>query len=236
MTQNIQAVAFDLDGTLVDSIPDLAAAANAMRVELGMSELPHEVVQSYVGDGMASLVHRTLSADYAGVADEALWQQGFPIFMRHYAHNIVNATRPYPETETGLELLKTLGLPLAVITNKNETLAVKLLQDLGLADYFSIIIGGDTLPERKPSPAPLQHVAEVLGVAPENMLMVGDSHNDFLAAKAAGCPSVGVSFGYGDMAELSRDEATKPDFIINKLPEIYETLRGKQSDVNFQVA
>lgn len=225
MSYNIQAIAFDLDGTLVDSIPDLAAAANAMRVELGLVALPTEIVQSYVGDGISVLIHRTLSGNDTGTADEHLWQQGFPIFMRHYAHHIAHATRAYPETEAGLGLLKTLGLPLAVITNKNEILATKLLKELKLADYFSIIVGGDTLPERKPSPAPLRYVAEILGVAPENMLMVGDSHNDFLAAKAAGCPCVGVSFGYGDMKQLSQDVATTPNFIINKLTDIYEKLR-----------
>lgn len=232
--QSIQAIAFDLDGTLVDSVPDLAASANAMRVELGLPELPRDIVQSYVGDGIAVLVHRSLTADHHGTADDDLLERGFPIFMRHYAHNIANATRPYPETETGLELLKTLGLPLAVVTNKSEMLAVKLLKELNLMDYFSIVVGGDTLPERKPAPEPLRHAAEVMGVQPENMLMVGDSHNDFLAAKAAGCPSVGVLFGYGDMTELSRDEATKPDWLINKLPEIYEQLRGTEQQVSFE--
>lgn len=228
MLKNIQAVAFDLDGTLVDSIPDLAASANAMRVELGLAELPRETVQSYVGDGINALVHRALSGDYHGKVNANLLERGFPVFMRHYAHHIANATRPYSETEAGLGLLKTLHLPLAVVTNKSEMLAVKLLKELNLLDYFSIVVGGDTLSERKPSPEPLWYVAEILGVAPENMLMVGDSHNDLLAAKAAGCLSVGVTFGYGNMAQLACDDATCPDLIVNKLPEIYENLRPSQ--------
>ncbi|ULJ59468.1 phosphoglycolate phosphatase [Wielerella bovis] len=222
---HVQAVAFDLDGTLVDSIPDLAASANAMRVSLGMSELPAATVQSYVGDGIGILVHRTLTNDRNGQAEETLWQQGFTAFVKHYGANIANATRPYPQTEAGLGLLKTLGIPLAIITNKSEKLAVKLLKDLGLDHYFSIVVGGDTLPERKPSPEPLRYVADVLGVACENMLMVGDSHNDIIAAKAAGCVAVGVTFGYGDMQELSREPATKADWLIDSLPEIYESLR-----------
>lgn len=226
--EHVQAVAFDLDGTLVDSVPDLAAAANAMRVSLGLTELPRERVQSFVGDGIGILVHRALTDDYQGRADEALWQQGFSAYVRHYGANIANATRPYPETEAGLELLKSLHIPLAVVTNKSEMLAVKLLKDLKLDHYFSMVVGGDTLAERKPSPEPLKYVAEILGVQPENMLMVGDSHNDMLAAKAAGCPAVGVTFGYGDMVELSQDEATKPDWLINKLPEIYEHLCVQQ--------
>ena len=109
MLKNIQAVAFDLDGTLVDSIPDLAASANAMRVELGLAELPRETVQSYVGDGINALVHRALSGDYHGKVNANLLERGFPVFMRRYAHHIANATRPYPETEAGLGLLKTFA-------------------------------------------------------------------------------------------------------------------------------
>lgn len=226
--EHVQAVAFDLDGTLVNSIPDLAAAANAMRLELGLDALPVEQVQSYVGDGIGALVHRALTASARGEADAAAWEQGFGIFVRHYAKHIANATRPYPETEAGLGLLKSLGIPLAVVTNKSEMLAVKLLKDLQLDHYFSLVVGGDTLANRKPHPEPLLWAAEILGVQPENMLMVGDSENDILAAKAAKCPSVGVSFGYGDMVELSQHEATKPDWLISSLPEIYEHLRPKK--------
>ena len=148
--------------------------------------------------------------------------------MRHYAEHIADATRPYPGVAAGLALLKSLGIPLAVVTNKSETLAVKLLRALGLADHFSLIVGGDTLSEKKPSPAPLLYAAETLGVPPQNMLMVGDSRNDILAARAAGCPAVGVSYGYADMAALSRDPATRPDLVVSSLPEIYEHLRPQR--------
>ena len=220
----VQAVAFDLDGTLVDSVPDLAAAANAMRQELGLEILEREIIQSYVGDGMASLVHRALTNDMHGMAEESLWQQGYTAFVKYYASHIAHATRPYPHTETALGLLQLLGIPLAVITNKSELLAVKLLKDLNLAHYFSIIIGGDTVSERKPSPKPLRYVAEVLGVETQNMLMVGDSANDIMAAKAAHCPSVCVTYGYGDVKELTRIPETRPDWIIQSLTDIYDHL------------
>ena len=126
-------------------IPDLAASANAMRTDLRLPELPREIVQSYVGDGIGVLVHRALTNSRNTQAEESLWQQGFTAFIKHYASNIANATRPYPETEAGLGLLKSLGIPLAVITNKSEILSVKLLKDLGLDHYFSIVVGGDTL-------------------------------------------------------------------------------------------
>ena len=226
----IQAVAFDLDGTLCDSIPDLAAAANAMRQTLGMAALPDAAVQSYVGDGIGVLVHRALTDNPQGTAPEAQWQQGYTAFVRHYADHIADHTRAYPETEAGLALLQSLRIPLAVITNKNEILAVKLLKALKLDGYFSIVIGGDTLPEKKPSPEPLRHVAQVLGVNVANIIMVGDSKNDILSAKAAGSIAVGVTFGYGDMAQLSQNPATKPDWTINALPDIYTHLRPQKSE------
>ncbi|STZ75629.1 phosphoglycolate phosphatase [Bergeriella denitrificans] len=227
--EHVQAVAFDLDGTLCDSIPDLAAAAAAMREHLGLQPLPEKVVESYVGDGIGTLVHRVITNERDTLADEALWEKGFVFFMQYYRAHLSDFTRPYPETEAGLGLLKSLGIPLVVITNKTEILAVELLKQLGLADYFSLILGGDSLPEKKPSPLPLVHAAEVLGIDHANMLMVGDSKNDILAAKAAGCLSVGVTFGYGDMTLLSQDQATKPDWLIGKLPEIYENLQPQKA-------
>ena len=223
--EHVQAAAFDLDGTLCDSVPDLAAAAEAMREHLGMEPLPAKTVESY-----GKLVHRVITNDRDQEAAPDLWEKGFVFYMKYYRDHLSDFTRPYLETEAGLALLKSLGIPLVVITNKNEILAVELLKQLGLADYFSLILGGDSLPEKKPSPLPLQHAAEVLGIDPANMIMVGDSRNDIIAAKAAGCLSVGVTFGYGDMTLLSQDKATKPDWIIGSLPEIYENLRPKKAE------
>ena len=216
---HVQAVAFDLDGTLVDSVPDLAAAANEMRAVLGMERLPEATVRSYVGDGIAVLVHRALTDDEHGQADLPLFEHGSEVFLRYYADHIADRTRPYPETEAGLGLLKSLGIPLAVVTNKSDLLAIKLLKALKLEQYFSIVVGGE----------PLRHVAGVLGIQTQNMLMVGDSRNDMLAAKDAGCPVAGVTFGYGDMAALSENEATKPDWLIGSLVEIYGQLEAVHS-------
>ena len=226
---HVQAVAFDLDGTLVDSVPDLAAAANEMRAVLGMERLPEATVRSYVGDGIAVLVHRALTDNEHGQADLPLFERGSEVFLRYYADHIADRTRPYPETEAGLGLLKSLGIPLAVVTNKSDLLAIKLLKALKLEQYFSIVVGGDTLNVRKPSGEPLRHVAGVLGIQTQNMLMVGDSRNDMLAAKDAGCPVAGVTFGYGDMVALSENEATKPDWLIGSLVEIYGQLEAVHS-------
>lgn len=225
--EHIRAVAFDLDGTLADSIGDLAAAANQVRLGAGLDGLDETLLASFVGDGIGVLVHRTLAGRRDGVADEAAWQRGVAAFVAYYREHLSVHTRLYAGVETALGLLKSLGLPLAVVTNKSEVLAVSLLRNLGVADEFSLIVGGDTLAERKPSALPLLHTAEVLGVRPEELAMVGDSANDILAAKAAGCFSIGVRYGYADMDALSADEATRPDRVVGSLPEIYDSLAPK---------
>lgn len=222
---DIHAIAFDLDGTLVDSIADLCAAANHMRAQFELSPLPHDELTTYVGDGLGSLVHRALSGDKNGKVDEAMWARGFTLFMSYYRDHLSVYTRPYPQVETALKLFKSRHLPMAVITNKNEILATELLCQLGLADYFSLIVGGDTLSEKKPSPMPILHSAEVLGVPIKNFLMVGDSANDILAAKAAGALSCGVTWGYADMGQSAQHSATKPDIIIDHLPQIDDGIR-----------
>ncbi len=220
--KNVQAIAFDLDGTLVDSIVDLAQAANAMRADLGLELLNEDTIESYVGDGMGTLVHRSLTNEMQGIAEDALWQQGFTLFVQHYFAHIADNTRPYPGVIDGLKLLKKQSFPLVVITNKNERFAIELLKRLDLLDYFSIVIGGDTLPERKPSAAPLIHACEVLNIKPDELIMVGDSKNDILAAKAAGATAVGVNYGYANMNDLSQNKATAPDIRVNLITDLHD--------------
>ncbi|KMN32230.1 phosphoglycolate phosphatase [Chromobacterium sp. LK1] len=218
--KHIKAVAFDLDGTLVDSIPDLAAAANAMREHLDLPPLPALRIQEHVGDGIASLVHRALTNERDGQADPALWERGYVFFIQYYREHLSDNTSIYPGVTDGLGLLRALQLPLAVITNKSERLALPLLEQLGLRDHFSLIIGGDTLAEKKPSALPLQHVCQVLGIAPEQMAMVGDSANDVLAARNAGCAAVAVSYGYADAAALGAD------LVVANIAELYDLMKN----------
>lgn len=222
---DIQAIAFDLDGTLVNSLPDLCAAANQVRQAFQLPPLTETEIAPFLGDGIGKLVHRILTGSAETEASHDDWTKGFRTFVEYYRHHLTDHTRPYPDVETALALFKARGLPMAVITNKAEVLAVQVLQQLHLADYFSLIVGGDTLPEKKPSPLPLQHTAELLGVPVQNLLMVGDSGNDIRAAKAAGALSCGVSWGYGDMRILDQHAETKPDIIIDHLTQIDDSIR-----------
>lgn len=221
----IRALAFDLDGTLVHSLPDLMAAAQALRQSQNLAPLPEAELCRFIGDGMGVYVHRVLTGQYDGLAEQNKWEQGFAFFVRHYRDHLCVGSHLYHGVNEGLALFKTLGLPLAVITNKNEILAVELLRTLDIAHYFSLIIGGDTLSERKPSPLPLQHTASVLGVSVHEMPLIGDSANDILAAKASGSPSILVNYGYGDPQTLQSDQHTRADLLIGSLTELYDFLR-----------
>lgn len=217
--QHIQAIAFDLDGTLVDTLPDLVAAANAMRQHLDMPPLSDERIRSHVGDGIASLVHRAITDERDGQAEHAVWEQGFRFFVQYYRQHLTVFSTVYPGVTTAIGLLKTLNLPLAIVSNKSERLALPLLQELGLADDFCLVLGGDSLPQKKPSPEPLLHTCKVLNIQPQALLMVGDSHNDVLAARAAGCPVQVVRYGYGDAATLDADG------IVDSIEALYDMIK-----------
>ncbi len=230
--KSVQALAFDLDGTLVDSIQDLANAANAMRENLGLTALPQTTLESYVGDGMSTLVHRALTEDMNQEADADLWQKGFTAFAQHYFQHIADYTRPYDGVIDGLKLLKQQSFPLVVITNKSERFAIELLKKLDLLDYFSLVLGGDSLPEKKPLPTPLIHACEVLNIQANELIMIGDSKNDILAAKAAGAIAVGVNYGYANMVILGKNPETKPDLIISSITDLHDGGWLKQDIIN----
>lgn len=218
--KHIKAVAFDLDGTLVDSIPDLAAAANAMREHLGLPALAELRIQQHVGDGIASLVHRAITDERDGQADAALWERGFTFFVQYYREHLSVYSQVYQGVHDALGLLRALQLPQVVITNKSERLAVPLLEQLGMASAFSMVLGGDSLPEKKPSAMPLLHVCQTLGIRPDELAMVGDSHNDVLAARAAGSLAVVVRYGYGDADSLEADH------VVDSLVELYDLFKN----------
>ncbi|HEX2826623.1 MAG TPA: phosphoglycolate phosphatase [Burkholderiales bacterium] len=204
----IKGVTIDLDGTLLDTIPDLAAAANAMLAELGRPPLPLETIRTFVGKGIQNLVERTLAGHIDGGADAESVARAMPIYERHYVAVNGRHTTIYPGVKEGLEKLKSMGLPLAVVTNKSGRFTLPLLEEVGFSPYFRTVVSGDTLARKKPHPDPLLHACKTLEIAPRDMLMIGDSLNDTQAARAAGCPVFCVTYGYNeghDVRDLDSD-------------------------------
>jgi phosphoglycolate phosphatase len=198
----------DLDGTLADTIPDLAEAANRMLRELERPALGLELLRTFVGKGIPKLVERALAGSLEGRVDEELLARALPIYERCYAEENGKHTVIFPGAREGLQALRAMRLPLACVTNKAERFTLVLLEQLELARSFEQVIAGDTLPQKKPDPQPLLHACRGFGIAPRDMLMIGDSANDVEAARAAGCPVFCVDYGYNegrDVRELDVD-------------------------------
>lgn len=190
----VEAVLFDLDGTLVDSLPDIALAANLMLAELGRPQRDTDEIRRFVGKGIPNLVTRCMT-DGAQASDAEI-AAAIVVFRRHYA--VVNGEQAvvYPTVVDTLVGMRALGLRLACVTNKAEAFTLPLLDRLGLSRYFDAVVSGDTLSVKKPDPAVLKHACELLKA--RHALMVGDSANDALAARAAGLPVLLVNYGYSE--------------------------------------
>lgn len=195
---NKNVLLFDLDGTLVDSVPDLALAVNQMLIELGLSAYSQDIIRGWVGNGANTLVKRALSgdADISTDLDELLIKRGLEIFYQTYQSFNCIETRLYPEVIDTLTELKQRGYRLAIITNKPERFITPIIDGLGLNDLFELIIGGDSLEKRKPDPLPLHYACQQLSVNTDQCVMIGDSKNDILAAKAANMQSIALTYGY----------------------------------------
>ncbi|HEY7657680.1 MAG TPA: phosphoglycolate phosphatase [Burkholderiales bacterium] len=204
----VKAVMIDLDGTLADTIPDLAEAANMMLRELGRPALEPALIRTFVGKGIPRLVERVLAGTLEGRAEDALFARALPIFERCYAEVNGRRTVIFPGVREGLQQLQAMHLPLACVTNKAERFTLALLDQLQLASSFEQVIAGDTLPQKKPDPQPLLHACRGFGIVPGDMLMIGDSANDVEAARSAGCLVFCVDYGYNegqDVRELDVD-------------------------------
>jgi phosphoglycolate phosphatase len=222
----VAAVAFDLDGTLVDTLPDLHESANRMLAGLGREPATEPVVRSYVGDGVDRLVKRLLTGDHDGEPEPALFEQSVAAFRAHYAELLTRASRPFPGVVEALQALRGLGLKLACVTNKPERFTLPLLAGLGLAPYLDLTLSGDSLPRKKPDPLPLTHCAQVFAVPVSRLLMVGDSPGDTGAARAAGCPVFCVPYGYRGALEVHELDC---DAIVPSLKDCLELIRNPDS-------
>lgn len=209
---SVRAIVVDLDGTLLDSAPQLTEAANRMLREMGYPPVSQELLASYIGNGIGWLVKRALTGEMHATPDAALFEHALPIFEKHYTGLLLDS-KPYDGVIAGLDAMRAAGFRLGCITNKAARFTGPLLEGSGLAKYFGIVVSGDTLPEKKPHPLPLLHAAEFFGVPIEQLLLIGDSLNDTLAARAAGCPVFCVPYGYnhGEPAETLDSDAVIAD-------------------------
>ena len=214
-------ILIDVDGTLVDSVPDLAFCVDAMMAELGRAPRGETEVRKWVGNGVERLVQRALSGSLDGEPDVADFERAYPVFLELYAENTSKRSCLYPGVREGVDMLKAAGYPLGCVTNKAAQFTEPLLKDLGLYGDFSIVISGDTLPKKKPDPAPLLHAAEFFGCAPEAALMIGDSVSDVRAARAAGFRIICMSYGYNHGVDI-RD--AQPDAVVDRMTEILPLL------------
>ena len=210
-------VLIDVDGTLVDSVPDLAYCVDAMMRELGMPERGVQRVRHWVGNGVERLVKRALVNQLDGEPDEALFAKALPVFEALYRENTSKRSGLYAGVKEALDFLKTTGVRIGCVTNKASQFTLPLLQDLGVSDYFEIVICGDMVERKKPDPMPLLQAAEQLETEPRASMMLGDSMSDVNAARAAGFQIVCMSYGYNHGEDI-RDY--DPDAVIDSMAEI----------------
>lgn len=219
---NKKAILFDLDGTLIDSAPDLALAINHMLTTLGRDTFSEDHIRSWVGNGVEIIVRRGLSgkADYDTDLDPALFEKALDLFLTFYANNLCVDTVTYPNVRSSLKVLKAQGYRLVIVTNKPFDFIEPILDGLDLSGLFELCLGGDSLPEKKPSPLPLLHVCEKLSVTPAECVMVGDSKNDILAANAANMQSIGLTYGYNYGEDIGEHN---PDAVFEDFADIIAT-------------
>ncbi|WP_313777880.1 phosphoglycolate phosphatase [Thiorhodovibrio frisius] len=221
-------VLMDLDGTLVDSVPDLAHCVDQMMEQIGRPPRGEKAVRNWVGNGVERLVSRALSGSLEDRPSPEEYARAYPIFVELYAKHNCQRSVLYPGVREGLGWLHAQGFRLGCVTNKSACFTEPLLTHFDLRGLFEIVISGDSLPEKKPSPLPLLHAAEHFSVEPRQALMVGDSISDVKAARAAGFSIVCMSYGYNHGQDI-RD--AQPDAVIDTLPQLADLLPEREPDM-----
>ena len=218
----VKMVMIDLDGTLIDSVPDLAAAANRMLADLKRPEWDMAYYRAWIGNGVPRFVKRALTGEMQAEPEDKLYEQALALFRRHYAAAVSDLSRPYPGVVEALERLKAQGFSLACITNKAEAFTLPLLGNLDLYKYFQLVLSGDSLPKQKPDPLPLLHACEHFGIDSAHGVLIGDSSNDVQAARAAGMPVICVTYGYNHGHDIRQ---SLPDAVGDSLTDVPQFLR-----------
>lgn len=214
---------FDLDGTLIDSVPDLALSINKMLKTLNMTTYSTEVIRSWVGNGAEVLTKRALSGNIniSVDLDPLLVEKALGIFLDFYQQNVCVDTCLYPNVKSTLETLHSKNYRLVIVTNKPAQFIRPILEKFGLSNIFEMVVGGDSLPKCKPDPMQLEHVCETLAVNASTCLMIGDSKNDIFAATAANMESIGLTYGYNHGEDINSHGAS---LVIDDFADIINAL------------
>jgi len=214
-------VMIDVDGTLVDSVPDLAYCVDQMMISLGRPARGEERVRHWVGNGVPRLVERALTGELDGFPSQQAFDKAYPIFLDLYAQNSSVRSTLYEGVIEGLDYLKSKGYLLGCVTNKAEQFTLPLLKSLGIIDYFGVVISGDTLEKKKPDPLPLIHGANFFNINPNECLMLGDSVSDVKAARAASFQIICMSYGYNHGNNIADEN---PDLVIDSMKQLRDYL------------
>jgi len=218
---NPKLIMIDVDGTLVDSVPDLAYCVDELMALMGREKWGEAKVRHWVGNGVPKLVERSLTGELEGTVDKSDFDKAYPIFLELYAENTSERSSLYDGVREGLDYMKSEGYTLGCVTNKAEQFTLPILRDLGIFNDFGIVISGDTLEKKKPDPLPLLHAAKHFGIDSKDSLMLGDSISDVKASRAAGFEIICMSYGYNHGDDI-RD--ANPDLVIDSMAELKDYL------------
>lgn len=218
---NPKLIMIDVDGTLVDSVPDLAYCVDELMVVMGREKWGEAKVRHWVGNGVPKLVERSLTGELEGEVNQDDFDKAYPIFLDLYAANTSGRSCLYDGVKEGLNYLKSQGYTVGCVTNKAEQFTHPLLKDLGIFDEFEVVISGDTLEKKKPDPLPLLHAAKHFGIDPKEALMLGDSISDVKASRAAGFDIICMSYGYNHGVDIRH---SNPDLVIDSMAELKDYL------------
>jgi len=214
-------IMIDVDGTLVDSVPDLTYCVDETMKQLGRESWGEATIRDWVGNGVQKLVELALTGGLKAMPNLEDYDKAYPIFLGLYAENTAKRSCLYDGVREGLDYMKSKGYLLGCVTNKAEQFTLPLLKELGIFDDFSIVISGDTLAKKKPDPLPLLYSAEHFGVDPKDCLMLGDSVSDVKASRAAGFDIICMSYGYNHGIDIAYE---KPDLVIDSMCDLRDCL------------
>jgi len=223
----IRAAIIDLDGTMLDTVPDFELALNGMRADFKLAPIGQDVIKPMVGKGSEKLIRDVLALDYEPERIDAVFDEAMASYQRHYL--AINGERSvlYAGVIEGLQAMRAMGLRLACVTNKPVAFATPLLAQKGLAPYFELLYGGDSFPKKKPDPMPLLQVCSDFDLAPPSVVAIGDSSNDAEAARAARCYVLTVPYGYNHGRPV---QSIDSDGIVNSLLDAAELIRAHNSN------